>query len=140
MNDRGEPTWQPISMLPTIAMLIDASLSDAREHYATLLEARPKPHVLDDATIARVKRVNGESIEYCDVYDEQLRRWRTGPLTSAQKREVVRLEGANRDWRAALTNILALADELATGTIERQLSKTDLELGVEYLLRGYPPR
>ena len=140
MSDRGEPTWQPITMLPTIAMLIDGSLSHAREHYATLLEARPKAHVLDDATIARVKRVNGESIEYCDVYDEQLRRWRTGPLTSAQKREVVRLEGANRDWRAALTDILALAEELATGTIERQLSKTDLQLGVEHLLRGHTPR
>lgn len=140
MNDRGEPTWQPITMLPTIAMLIDGSLSHAREHYATLLEARPKPHVLDDATIARVKRVNDESIDYCDVYDEQLRRWRTGTLTSAQKREVVRLEGANREWRAVLTDILGLAEELATGTIERQLSKSDLELGVEHLLRGHAPR
>lgn len=138
MTDRGEPTWQPISSLPMIAMLIDESLSDAREHYATLLEARPKPHVLDDATLARVKRVNGESIEYCDIYDEQLRRWRTRPLTSAQQHEVVRLEGANREWRAVLTDILALADELATGTIERQLSKSDLQLGIEYVLRGHP--
>ena len=140
MSDRGEPTWQPIAMLPTIAMLIDGSLSHAREHYATLLEARPKPHVLDDATIARVKRVNGESIEYCDVYDEQLRRWCTGALTSAQKGEVVRLEGANREWRALLTDILALAEELATGTIERELSKSDLQLGIEYVLRGHQAR
>jgi hypothetical protein len=45
-------------MLPTIASLIDEGLRDGREHYATLLEARPKPYVLDDATIERTKRVN----------------------------------------------------------------------------------
>ena len=33
MTVRGEPTWQPISALPTIAMLIDEGLRDARERY-----------------------------------------------------------------------------------------------------------
>jgi hypothetical protein len=69
--------WQPISALPTIAMPVDGGLRDAREHYATLLEAKPTPHVLDDATMALVKRVNGEGLEYCDVYEQQLRRWRS---------------------------------------------------------------
>ncbi|HEX8157243.1 MAG TPA: hypothetical protein VF526_07635 [Solirubrobacteraceae bacterium] len=38
------------------------------------------------------------------------------------------------DLRAVLTQILELADELARGTIERQLAKSDLELGLEYVL------
>ena len=59
MTGRGEPSWQAIGRLPVIASLIDGGLRDGREHYATLLEARPKPYVLDDATIARTKRVNG---------------------------------------------------------------------------------
>ena len=42
VTGRGEPNWQPISMLATIASLSDEGLRDAREHYATLLEARPK--------------------------------------------------------------------------------------------------
>ncbi len=134
MNDRGEPTWQPITMLPTIAMLIDGSLSHAREHYATLLEARPKPHVLDDATIARVKRVNGEGLEWCDVYDRQLARWQREGLTGAQREEGTRLQGVQRELRAVLTQILELADELGRGTIERQLAKSDLELGLEFVL------
>jgi hypothetical protein len=46
VNGRGEPNWQPISMLATIASLIDGGLADAREHYAMLLRARPKPFVL----------------------------------------------------------------------------------------------
>ncbi|MCA1679799.1 MAG: hypothetical protein LC777_13045, partial [Actinobacteria bacterium] len=91
MTGRGEPNWQPISMLATIASLSDEGLRDAREHYATLLEARPEPHVLDDATIARTKRVNGESLEWCDVYDRQLARWRRQRLTGAQREEVTRL-------------------------------------------------
>jgi hypothetical protein len=58
----GEPNWQPISMLAPIASLSDErGLRDAREHYATLLEARSKPHVLDDATIERTKRVKARA-------------------------------------------------------------------------------
>ena len=121
-------------MLATIAALSDEGLRDAREHYATLLEARPKPHVLDDATIARTKRVNVESLEWCEVYDRQLARWQRERLTGEQREEVTRLQGVVRDLRAVLTQILELADELAQGTIERQLAKSDLELGLEVVL------
>ena len=37
-----------------------------------------------------------------------------------------------------LTRILELADELGEGTIERQLAKSDVELGLEQLLRSDP--
>jgi len=121
-------------MLATIASLSDEGLRDAREHYATLLEARPKPHVLDDATIARTKRVNGEGLEWCDVYDRQLARWQRERLTAAQREEVARLQDVQRDLREVLARTLELADELARGTIERQLAKSDLELGLEYVL------
>jgi hypothetical protein len=118
--------------------LIDEGQRDAREHYVTLLEARSKPHVLDDATIARTKRVNGEGLEWCDVYDHQLMRWRAQRLSDAQRREIERLEQVQRDLRVVLTRILELADELGRGTIERQLAKNDLELGLEYLMRAGP--
>jgi hypothetical protein len=67
VSARGEPTGQPISALSTIAMLTDDGLRDAQAHYETLLQARPKPYLLDDATIARVRRGNAEGLEYCDV-------------------------------------------------------------------------
>ncbi len=35
-----------------------------------------------------------------------------------------------------LTDILALANELKHGTIEKVLAKSDLEMGIEALLRG----
>ena len=118
------------SACSTIASLSDEGLRDAREHYATLLEARPKPHVLDDATIVRTKRDNGESLEWCDVYDRQLARWQRQRLTGAQREEVTRLQGVQRELRAVLTQILELAEELGRGTIECQLAKSDLELGL----------
>ena len=110
----------------------------APRRLAMLLKARPKPFVLDDATIARTKRVNGEGLEWCDVYDRQLERWRSERLTGAQQREVARLQGVSGELRVELTRILELADELGQGTIERQLAKSDLELGVEHLLRSDP--
>ena len=138
MNGRGEPNWQPISMLATIASLIDGGLADARDHHTMLLKARPKPFVLDDATIAATKRVNGEGLEWCDVYDRQLERWRSERLTGAQRGEVARLQGVAGELRVELARILELADELGRGTIERQLAKSDLELGLERLLRLDP--
>ena len=37
-----------------------------------------------------------------------------------------------------LTRILELVDELGRGTIERQLAKSDVELGLEHLLLRSP--
>lgn len=139
MTGRGEPRPQPIGMLPTIARMIDDGLADTSEQYATLLKARSKPWVLDDALVNRSKRVNGEALEWCGVYDQQLKRWLGQRLTLAQRREVVRLQGVQRDQRRVLNEILALLDELAANTIDRQLAKSDTQLGLEYLLGFGPP-
>ena len=72
------------------------------------------------------------------VYDRQLLRWRSQRLTDGQRREIARLEGVQRDLRLVLTRILELVDELGRGTIERRLARSDLELGLEYLLRSHP--
>jgi hypothetical protein len=45
------------------------------------------------------------------------------------------LEGVQRDLRLVLTRILELADEFGQATIERQLAKSDVEVGLEYVLR-----
>jgi hypothetical protein len=130
-------------MLPMIARMIDGGLADTSEQYETLLEARPKPWVLDDALVNRSKRVNGAALEWCGVYDQQLKRWLGQRLTLAQRREVIRLQGVQRDQRRVLNELLALLDELAANTIDRQLAKSDTQLGLEYLL-GFglplPPR
>jgi hypothetical protein len=71
-SDHSEPPRdQPI------AKLIEGSLAAAQEHYATLSQARTKPHVLDDATLSRSEHVIGEDLEWIEVYERQLDRWQT---------------------------------------------------------------
>jgi hypothetical protein len=129
------PQWQPLSRLPFIAAVLDGMLTDTEEHYQTLLEAKPKPYVLDDATVARVLQVYSDQAADFRLYQEQLARWGRDSLTATQRREVTRLAEQLDRLRVINAAILALAEELQTGTIERLLAKSDLEIGLEWLLR-----
>ena len=71
MTNSETPNWQPISMLPTIGGIIDRELADAEEHYATLLQVRDKPHVLDDVTVERSIKLHTEQREFTWVFREQ---------------------------------------------------------------------
>lgn len=136
MADDPAPNWQPLTALPLIASLIDGELADGQEHHATLLAVRDRPYVLDDATVERSIKLHTEQRDFLGVFAEQLARWRHEHPTDAQRRELDRLEGQIELLRVVLTDILELAKELQQGTIERVLAKSDLELGIEALLRG----
>ena len=135
MADNPTPNWQPLTALPLIASLIDGELADGQEHHATLLSVRDRPHVLDDTTVERSIKLHTEQRDFLGVFAEQLARWRNEQPTDAQRRELDRLEGQIERLRVVLTDILELAKELQQGTIERVLAKSDLELGIEALLR-----
>lgn len=135
MTNKPTPNWQPLTALPLIASLIDGELADGQEHYAALLAARDRPHVLDDATVERSIKLHTEQRDFLGVFAEQLERWRNDQPTDAQHRELDRLEGQLERLRAVLEDILQLAAELKQGTIERVLAKSDLELGIEALMR-----
>jgi len=94
--------------------------------------------VLDDYTVNRVKRVFTEQRNGLALFDEQLQRWLAEPLTDEQRREVERLVEQMRRIRENNANVLALADELSKGTIEKVMAKSDLELGIEALMKGFP--
>lgn len=135
MADDPAPNWQPLTALPLIASLIDGELADGQEHHASLLSVRDRPYVLDDATVERSLKLHTEQRDFLGVFAEQLARWRHEHPTDAQRRELDRLEGQLERLRAVLSDILALAEELQQGAIERVLAKSDLELGIEALLR-----
>jgi hypothetical protein len=134
MPHKDPVNWQPISEIPLIASMIDGALEDTREHVETLTEARTRPHVLDDATIDRIERVHTEQLEFVDIYDQQISRWRTEPVSADQARELDRMTGQNGKLRAVTANVLALASDLRKGTIERVLAMSDVELGLHALL------
>ncbi len=135
MPAQPTPQWQPTSKVFLIGTMIDGMLEGAREQYATLLEAKPTPHVLDDYTVARVVEVYTTQRDDLWLWDEQLRRWDGEPLTALRRREVLRLQSQLPALHKVIDDILALADELGRGTIERVLVRDDAELGLETLLR-----
>ncbi len=130
-----QPHWHPIAMLTTIARHIDGMVEADQEQLATLGEARARPYVLDDDTVSRVKRAFTTQREDFWVFEEQLRRWQAGQLTSHQSAEVTRLRGQMAKLRQINSDVLTLAEELSEGTIEKQLATSDFELGLEMLLR-----
>src|SRR5437763_9954255 len=135
-----KPHWQPIEALAMVATHIDGMLQADREQYETLLEAKPKPHVLDDYTVNRVIAAFTTQRNDFGLFDEQLRRWQAGPLTDDQRREVERLVEQMRLLKENNEQVLTLARELSKGTIDKVMAKSDVELGLEMLMKGWPMR
>jgi len=106
-----------------------------QEQLVTLQEAKTRPYVLDDDTVSRVKRAFTTQREDFWIFEEQLRRWQVGDLTAMSRAEVTHLQSQMARLRQINSDVLALAEELSKGTIERQLATSDFELGLEMLLR-----
>jgi hypothetical protein len=70
--------------------------------------------------------------------DVSVSKWKALPdLTAAQRAAVVGYEAALAQLRQVNSDVLATADQLTRTAIEAVLAKSDLELGLEALLRGW---
>lgn len=134
MPEHRVPQWHPLAALPMIAEAIDGMLESAEEVVRSLEQARPRPHVLDDATLSRVCEVHGTQMNDLWWYTEQFARWQRAHPTPAQAQELTRLTQQLAALRRVLTASLALAEELQAGTIDKILAKDDVELAMEFLL------
>ena len=134
MPQPQQPQWQPITMLQTITRHIDGMLQEAEGQQDNLRKAQRKPWVLDDYTVKRVIEVFTIQKNDLRLFDTQLERWQAGKLTDRQRKEVERLVGQMQKLHAAIVDILAMAAELSKGTIEKQMAKSDEQLGLEYLM------
>jgi hypothetical protein len=139
MPEHRAPQWHPISALPMIAQALDGMLESAEEVLQSLEQARPRPHVLDDYTIGRVREAHGTQLNDLWWYTEQLARWHRASPTPAQQQELERLTHQLTALHRVLTASLALAEELQAGTIEKVLAKDDVELALEFLLGKRKP-
>jgi hypothetical protein len=136
VSEGQKPQWLPLNKLPLIASMIDGMLADTEEQYQKLLEARPRPHVLDDYTVGRVTKLYGDQRQDVALYAQQVARWADQPLTPAQREEVERLQAQMKKLGEVTATILSLAEELKPRTIDRLLAKSGSEVGQEFL----PPR
>ncbi|MEV4575532.1 hypothetical protein AB0K16_20015 [Nonomuraea jabiensis] len=81
----------------------------------------------------RIKQVFGEQRDDMWLWVETGERWQAQDLNATTAAKVDQYVTAVKAFAASNTVILALADELAAGTIEATLAMWDLELGVEAL-------
>lgn len=140
MPNHPEPNWQPISQLPLLASMVDGVLANSEEQHETFAHVRAKPHVLDDEIVNRAINLYQAQLDDLWFYEEQFARWLKAPLTASQRQEAgalwARLASQLPRIRELSEAILALLDEIKRGTINRILEKSDLELGLEFLLRN----
>lgn len=134
MPQQQQPQWQPITMLQTIARYIDGMLQEAEGQQDNVRQVQSKPWVLDDYTVKRVIEVFTVQKNDLWLFDTQLELWQNGTLTDRQRKEVERLTEQMQKLHAAIADILAMAAELSKGTIEKQMAKSDEQLGLEHLL------
>ncbi len=90
--------------------------------------------------VAVLFKVYTEEADDVGLYAEQLSRWNHLNLTPSQRQEVDGLSEQIPRIRERISAILALAAELkGGGTIETVLGKSDLEVGLDFLLAKRKP-
>lgn len=136
MTATPEQNWQPISMLPMIAQLVDDMLDGARQQH-DVLAAAPR-YSLDNATLDRVEGVYGDGLDGHPAFENQLARWQH---EHPDAQGLTRLAGRVGQLRPSYQRVLDLTLRLRASTIEALLGKSDLEVGMEALgdlLTGIP--
>ncbi|MDD1494088.1 hypothetical protein [Burkholderia thailandensis] len=126
------PTWRSISFLPIMFELFGAQVREAQITYDKLMSCRPRPHVLDDATLARVRQVFTDQRDLLPVQRDQMQRWQREATTVEQREMLARLSARADRLSALHDQVLALVDELSLSTIDRlmDMSDADLAMGV----------
>ena len=135
-----EQNWYPISKLGWFTSHIREGVEATSRQLELLQPARARPYLLDDATVARIIRVHRDQADDLDLFQNQAGKWKATPgLTGAQRAGIAVYEALITQLRQVNAEVLAVADELSRGTIDTVLAKSDLELGVEALMRGMQP-
>ena len=134
--ERHDPTTgrydHPVAHWALFAELLEGHVEDAQSLYASLESARARPHVLDDATLDRVEQQYAVmERETITGYEWQFAEWERAVLTPAERTGLERMRQLLRDYELRSARVLAVVAELRTGTIDRVLAKSDLELGIE---------
>ncbi len=124
----------PVAHWALFAELLEGHVEDADALHASLESARARPHVLDDATLDRVEQqytvMERETIQ---GYEWQFARWKHAVLTPAERTGLERTRQLLSDYEGRSARVLAVVAELRSGTIERVLERSDLELGLEVM-------
>ena len=139
MSGEREQNWYPIGKVGWFTQHIREGIEVTTGRLGLLQPALAQPGRLDDATVARIIRVHQGQAADLMLFQNQADRWNAGPgLTPAQRAAVEEYEAAIGELRRLNAEVLAAAGQLKPVTIETLLARSDLEAGIEALLRGWP--
>ena len=126
-----QPNWQPISFLPQISLMINGMLEAAID----TCEPLKKIKVHDDYTIKRIFEVTGSQVEDEWLYDEQLKRWLDiKNLSTELQTKIKDLQGKMAELKQVNRKIIEIAKANEDKTIDKIMSKSDAEVGLDFLL------
>jgi hypothetical protein len=126
MPIQTKPNWQPLSLLPVVALMIDEVIQNSEYQLEAFSEAKDKPHGLDDETIAHATKLYKAQLEDMRLHEEQLKRWQMQPLTGDQRGEVDRLLDQLSHIKQLSEAILEVLDEIKGNTAGEGLNKSAL--------------
>lgn len=126
----------PLSFLPTFSVMLHELLEQTKIQYNNLLEAKTKPHVLDDRLIERLIKVYSEQQEQEGFWMHQLGEWQKQTLNDNQRKKINELIEPARRIKDINQQMLDLIDELAPHTLTKLLQKDPLESGLDFLSRA----
>ncbi len=118
-DPRGEPNWQPVTAVTMMAGMLTGQLAASREQLELLERARREPWLLDDATVDPVKKVFGVQHDDMWLREENGRRWQALDLDTATRAQAGGYMSLAAQFATTSTEVLALAGEIAGGTITR---------------------
>ncbi len=88
----------------------------------------------------KILAVHSKQMEFVAIYTRQIDRRRDEKPSASQTHALDRMAAQNQQLYDVTADVLALARELRTGTIEHVLGMTDAELGLQFLLGNRPAR
>src|SRR5664280_2562037 len=134
----GEQNWYPIDMVGWFTEHVREGVEVTAGQLGLLAPALAEPYRLDDATVARIVRVHFDQAADLVLFQNQADRWNAMPGLDAAQRAAVAEYVAVIDELARLNvEVLAAAERLKPVTIEALLVKSDLEVGIEAVVRGW---
>jgi hypothetical protein len=134
-----EQNWYPIRDVGWFTRHTREGIAVTARQLELLQPALAEPYRLDDATVAGIIRVHQDQADDLVLFQNQADRWKAAPeLTASQRAAVEAYEAAIAELRELNTTVLAAAEKLKPVTIEAMFAKSDLELGIEALMRGWP--
>ena len=108
--------WLPIASMPMIEVFLYAQVDEVDAQLKNLSEVGRKPNALDTATLDRIIHRYTEIHDDTLLYEEQMLRWREGPTTELQRKEIERMTNQMAKLREGAARLVQIAKELKKGS------------------------